>query len=324
MECKIESILVGFDFTENGLRAFTSAVSLAKKTKATVRVLTALPNRIEPSIIKAIEATKGSHPSKLIDRAMLLERAEAVMKDSLKAVDTEGVTVMYETEYRRYPHAMVTIANQYNPDLIVVGATSQHNNPLMMTGTDSERLARKSRWPLLVSKFTPVGELKKILCPVDFSSASERAFGWALEFGALTGAEVELMTALDGFEGLEIFLDAGLDISEYRQEQYRIAREQLDGLVTKFAADTKGVKLTQTVLEGIPHQVIIEHAARTAADLICIGSLGRSGIMEVLIGGTTERVLRALPCSVLAVKPDEFVFEFGDKYGIPGTMQMGR
>lgn len=313
MECKINNLLVGFDFTENGHRAVANAVSLARKTGAEVRVLTALPNRINPTLVKHIEATKGSHPDKLIDRAMLLERAEALILDAIKDIDTSGVKVTAEAEYRGYPKSILADADLYNPDIIMVGATSPGHDASKILGTDTERLARKSRWPVLVTRLNPISEAKRILCPVDFSSASERALGWALELAALSGAELEVLTVLDGFEGLEVFLDAGLDITEYRQEQYRIAREQLDSLLQRFSADAKGVKVTANVLEGVPHQVIIEHALRTHADLISIGSLGRSGVMEVLIGGTSERILRALPCSVLLVKPDEFVFEYKGK-----------
>jgi universal stress protein E len=313
MECKINNLLVGFDFSENGHRAVASAVSLARKTGAVVRVMTALPHHIDGQLVKQIEASKGTHPSKLIDRAIILERAEAKMKEALQDIDTAGVKLICEAEYRSYPKAIIVTADLYNPDMIIVGATAAGLNPSMLVGTDSERLARKSRWPVLVSRVTPISESKRILCPVDFSSASERALGWALELASISGAELEVITILDGFEGLEVFLDAGLDITEYRQEQYAIAREQLDALLQRFSADAKGVKVTASVLEGVPHQVIIEHALRSSADLISLGSLGRSGVMEVLIGGTSERVLRALPCSVLLVKPDEFVLEFSDK-----------
>jgi nucleotide-binding universal stress UspA family protein len=313
MECKITNLLVGFDFTENGHRAVASAVALARKTGAEVRILSALTSRVDPALIKFIEATKGTHPDKLIDRAQLLERAEAKVKEAIQDIDTSGVKLSCEAEYRSYPKAILADADIYNPDIIVVGATSPGHEASKILGTSTERLARKSRWPVLVTRLAPVTDAKRILCPVDFSSASERALGWALELATFSGAEVEVLTVLDGFEGLEVFLDAGLDITEYRQEQYRIAREQLDGLLQRFSADARGVKVSANVLEGVPHQVIIEHALRSGADLISIGSLGRSGVMEVLIGGTSERVLRALPCSVLMVKPDEFVFEYKGK-----------
>jgi nucleotide-binding universal stress UspA family protein len=58
---------------------------------------------------------------------------------------------------------------------------------------------------------------------------------------------------------------------------------------------------------GDPEDVIPAYAAADGVDLIVMGTVARSGVAGLLIGNTAERVLRRLPCSVLAVKPDGFV-----------------
>jgi nucleotide-binding universal stress UspA family protein len=62
-----------------------------------------------------------------------------------------------------------------------------------------------------------------------------------------------------------------------------------------------------TQLRGAPEDVIPEFIVSHNIDLTVIGTVGRSGIAGLLIGNTAERILRKLPCSVLAVKPDGFV-----------------
>jgi nucleotide-binding universal stress UspA family protein len=58
---------------------------------------------------------------------------------------------------------------------------------------------------------------------------------------------------------------------------------------------------------GEPEEVIPEFVVAQGIDLLVMGTVARAGIAGVLIGNTAERVLRKLPCSVLAVKPAGFV-----------------
>jgi nucleotide-binding universal stress UspA family protein len=56
--------------------------------------------------------------------------------------------------------------------------------------------------------------------------------------------------------------------------------------------------------QGEPEDVITEYSVAAGIDLVVMGTVARSGIAGLLIGNTAERVLRKLPCSVLAVKPE--------------------
>jgi len=61
------------------------------------------------------------------------------------------------------------------------------------------------------------------------------------------------------------------------------------------------------MLRGEPSQVLVEKAQQLAADLVVMGTVGRSGIAGMLIGNTAESMLEQLNCSVLAVKPTDFI-----------------
>jgi universal stress protein E len=64
--------------------------------------------------------------------------------------------------------------------------------------------------------------------------------------------------------------------------------------------------LTLSLAPGIAWQLIRTTARRVGADVIVMGSVGRSGISGLLIGNTAEKVLHAADASVLIVKPDGF------------------
>lgn len=74
--------------------------------------------------------------------------------------------------------------------------------------------------------------------------------------------------------------------------------------------DSFGDRLASTPValrKGWPDEVIPEFVVAEGIDLVVMGTVARAGIAGLMIGNTAERVLRKLPCSVLAVKPDGFV-----------------
>jgi nucleotide-binding universal stress UspA family protein len=71
--------------------------------------------------------------------------------------------------------------------------------------------------------------------------------------------------------------------------------------------ESGGARLQPTLRRGEPADVIPEFVVAEGIDLVVMGTVARAGIAGMLIGNTAERILRRLPCSVLAVKPDGFV-----------------
>jgi nucleotide-binding universal stress UspA family protein len=70
-------------------------------------------------------------------------------------------------------------------------------------------------------------------------------------------------------------------------------------------AREKGITARSIMRTGTPHQEIVDLATEEGADLVVMGTHGRSGLNRVLIGSVTERVIRFVPCPVLTVrKPD--------------------
>jgi nucleotide-binding universal stress UspA family protein len=72
-----------------------------------------------------------------------------------------------------------------------------------------------------------------------------------------------------------------------------------------LSAEVPGVQVTTTVIERINiRETILEHVQETHADLVVLGTRGRTGLREMLIGTTAEKIVGNAPCSILAVKPD--------------------
>jgi len=139
----------------------------------------------------------------------------------------------------------------------------------------------------------------KILCPIDFSEGSRHAMRVAARFATESNAPLELVHVWF----VPPVTDAGESIlaPEVVQQMNDDAQRGLDASVREATA--LGAKqVTSSLMSGAPWQAIVD--AAKAADLIVIGTHGRTGLSRILLGSVAEQVIRHAPCSVLAVRAD--------------------
>jgi nucleotide-binding universal stress UspA family protein len=136
---------------------------------------------------------------------------------------------------------------------------------------------------------------KKILIAVDSGPIAARAFDLGTELAKDVGADLGLITVVDSIRMASPSVDAAaLQLLPLAREE---ARTLLDTLVAK-----SGGKAKDFLAEGAPGDEIAAAAKSFGADLIVIGSHGRTGISRVLMGSVAEAVMRHAPCPVLVVR----------------------
>lgn len=142
--------------------------------------------------------------------------------------------------------------------------------------------------------------IRTILCPVDFSPESEEAVRYAVSLGERIGAaEVRLLHVHQPVA--HIFPESAVvyDSEVLSDARSRMGR-QLEELAKRFGSH--GVDLDARLVDGIPYAAIVEHAEEMEADLIVMGTHGRTGLAHFLIGSTAERVVRASRIPVCTVR----------------------
>lgn len=142
-------------------------------------------------------------------------------------------------------------------------------------------------------------EIKKILCPTDFSEVAKKAFEYAVFLASSQRAELVLLHVVDqlhGFENYEVLVLSPQEISERMEKQ---AYENMGSLVDQIKG---AIEIETTVEHGKSSVQIIEKAREVKADIIVMGSHGRTGLSHVLIGSVAEAVVRHASCPVLVVK----------------------
>lgn len=145
--------------------------------------------------------------------------------------------------------------------------------------------------------------MSRILHPTDFSKNSAPALKHAGAFAKHFGAELHLLYVIqDSFVMANPPL-AGFIPQEYRDEIRNQLKLELDKLVT----DTDIVVVSK-VVKGSTFVEIIRYARENSIDLIVMGTHGRTGLMNLLIGSVAENVVRKSHTPVMTIHPEDHEF----------------
>jgi len=135
---------------------------------------------------------------------------------------------------------------------------------------------------------------RKILFPTDFSPFGQEALRWATALARDSDATLIIVHVEEppmSYGGGEVFIGA----EEGDREELR------KSLVKIIPSDAK-VPFEHKLLVGDPATVLVEAADEENADLIVLGTHGRTGLTRLLMGSVAEAVVRRAKCPVLVVK----------------------
>jgi len=145
------------------------------------------------------------------------------------------------------------------------------------------------------------GSVRHILYPSDFSPASGAAFTKALALARDAKAQLTIVHILnptvvlpiDGYVAPRVYDDIQRSAEAY-------ARKKLAGLLAR--ARKAGVRAKTALVEGVAAERIVAAARRNRADLIVIGTHGRTGLARLMLGSVASRVVATAACPVLTVR----------------------
>jgi universal stress protein A len=140
---------------------------------------------------------------------------------------------------------------------------------------------------------------KRILVPTDFSDPSGDALGTAMAFAELSGATLDLVhVAVEATYALP----PPVDVASVPIDMTKLLERAAEGLAAEERrVRAAGITTDSATLVGRPDSEIVTRAAATKADLIVMGTHGRSGLAHALLGSVAERVVQHAHCPVLIV-----------------------
>jgi nucleotide-binding universal stress UspA family protein len=157
---------------------------------------------------------------------------------------------------------------------------------------------------------TPVLEIKRILVPTDFSDCSRTAIAYATALAKIYQAKIILLHVVE----TSVY---SLDTSLIPPGDPFGLREKLVEMTEKEAALLKGrgFDVEGECVIGLPAIEIIRAVQEKKADLVVMGTHGRTGLSHILLGSTAERVIQRASCPVLTVKAEKKAAEETGKEG---------
>ena len=146
-----------------------------------------------------------------------------------------------------------------------------------------------------------MSRMRRVLHPTDFSTASSAAYRRAVELAKADRAELLLVHVVappmpvvaDGYVSPKVYEDVGAAARAY-------GRKHLGALIAR--ARRAGARATGLLLEGVPHEQIARVARARKADVVVVGTHGRTGFSRLFLGSVASRVLAVSPCPVLTVR----------------------
>lgn len=297
---KLDRILVGHDLQAGGEVATRSAAALAKRCGAHLRLV----HIVEPYHLYQ----RLSHPLTTVYRTEDLVQIAGEHLQIRAAREEEYLSpVEYEVRVGKPFIELILAGRAWSADLLVVGG-SAHGEGHML-GSTSERVLRKAQVPVLVLKQPLAPGAKTILVPTDFSASATKAAEEAHALVQHFGGRLFFFHALKG----SATYGAVYGITgDFAPPLPLITPAALEGEWEHFFSKLpwlSDIAWDYTTKEGPPLSLIIEEADRQGADLIVMGTHGRTGVPHMLLGSVTEGVVRNSTCPVLTIRPDAFEFE---------------
>lgn len=274
----IKQILLATDGSEYSAGAQKVAIELAKRCHGDLHIMSIMltTQDLEGVGTKHMREEREKEVQARLDRA-----AEAAL--------AEGVASTTHLVFGEYPHnEIVSTAAEIGADLLVMGRRGTRGLARSMVGHATAYVAGHAPCDVLVVPRGGEVWSKRILLATDGSPHSAAAGDAALGVAKQCGLPVTVVSATTG---------------SHSEERKAEAKASVDRKVAKMAE--AGLRCEGMVAEGRPDDVVIETADKAGADLIVVGSHGRTGLMRLVLGSISERIIGQAQCPVMVAKrPD--------------------
>jgi len=144
-----------------------------------------------------------------------------------------------------------------------------------------------------------MADMRRILCPTDFSEFSDIAFRYALSIAQHYRGKLLVQHVVESWQHPEAAFVPAHYYVEFRSHLLHKGEEELQRFVKNHV--NNGIRAESVVEQGIAADAILALAEAQEVDLIVMGTHGRRGFDRLMVGSVTERVLRKASCPVLAV-----------------------
>ncbi len=290
---QLKQILVAWDFSPGAEAALAQALRLAKWNQSRLTLLHVIADETIEELALALNWSRA-HVA-----ATAEQTAQAEMETRLAS---EGIEATARVVVGSPLHELLTAAVTLPADLLVAGARGDSRDGAG-AGTLAAKLIRKAATKVMLVQPGHTGPCRQIVACVDFSETSVEAAKQALRVAGNDSGRVHCLHVYEPpWNELSRRMPSLVMAADFQSRFETAMRARLREFVGLVGADP-GL----TALRGSEHHSrgIAEFAHQANADLIVLGTHGRSHLEYMLLGSTAEGLLRDLECSVLTIRAKE-------------------
>lgn len=290
----MRTVLCAVDLDEDGDEALRQAALVADNTGATLSVLhvVAIPT----------PAPVAEMPPLVISREELVATGQRELDRRLAVAGISPVVERQAVIAAEAIHAqIVAAARAMSADLLVIGSHQRSALSRVLLGSTAAQVVRHATCPVLVAR--PTAARGKVVAATDLSEASLGAVRAAADEALRRGDTLIVTHCLDlPPEGVGLGGAAVVPAPPELADSRKAARDEARARVTAWLAQQGVDEATVVIEEAPPERAIVALAEQLPAELVVVGTTGRSGLKRVLLGSVAETVVRKAPCSVMVVR----------------------
>ncbi|KPM30876.1 Universal stress protein [Croceitalea dokdonensis DOKDO 023] len=284
----LEKILLAVDFGKSSQNLVQSAIELARIFESEIIPIYVLPDDVTNEKVNTL----------------LGETALTKLKQTAAHIEKEGVMAHEPVLERGTAHEQIPkMAVTTNANVILTGSGETHKNDTFRLGTTTERIIQKSEKPVFVIKEGVLLNVHHILCPIDFSEASQRALKNAITMARRFKSELTILNVCELSKSTWFSTDNLLEVAN--EEKFREERQKFEDFLKEF--NLSDLNWTKEMPKGNPSEEILSTISKKMIDLLIMGTAGRTGLNRMLMGSVTEKVVREVPCSFLTLKSEDMI-----------------
>jgi len=268
---RIEKLMVATDGSKYSENAIREAINLAKICSSNLIAVSVVKTNLEFDSVLPQFVEKAEQEA--------IKHLESVKAQAAK----EGVNCITIVSRSEEPYEdIVRHATKNNVDMIIMGTHGKTEMKRLMMGSVTALVIGHAPCKILVLPLNARVEYKNVLIATDGSKYGEAAASEALGIAKRCGSSLIVISVASS--DAEIASAAG-------------NVKKITGMAEKENIHVEGI-----AVKGKPYEAIIETAKQKDADLIIMGSHGRTGLTRLLMGSVTERVIGHAEAAVLVVK----------------------
>ena len=294
-----KTILLPTDFSACARYAAGNALAFSKTCEADLHILHA----------SLLYENDPNHPDKQLSKEKeqweLLEKPEPYVNRRLEGVlehyDASDVNVVPQQIRGFSESASILSFIKDNPiDLIIMGTHGRRGFKRWLLGSVAEEIVRMAPCPVITLKEKwngCLGNLQKILVPIDFSESSRPALRMARKLAAGFGAGIQLLHVIQ--EPFLVDLYSGAPLSKTATAETESKCRQI--MMSMLDEDGPDVPAEVIVTTGHPAREILRFSEENKSDMILMAHHGHSNLPDRIFGSVTEHTVRAATCPVFTV-----------------------